>query len=201
MASLRPTTTLSLISIVLSILLFPLHALSQAQNTADSQDATSGPSQATSDGEVDSAAGAAGESGSFQLSQGAIIAIVVVAVIVGLGGVGSAVLFYIAKKRQWEIRKSIRRSARRLTGNFSAARKSGVPPTPRGGKPKAGPRFNDAVPETPRTHRFNTLQDLEKGGRGPEVKAVKKGEGEAKAEGGKKWGTGAVGGFGKKFGR
>ncbi|KZF21023.1 hypothetical protein L228DRAFT_248773 [Xylona heveae TC161] len=34
--------------------------------------------------------------------------------------VGSSILFYMAKKRQWEIRKSIRRSARRLTGNFNS---------------------------------------------------------------------------------
>ncbi|KAI9798465.1 MAG: hypothetical protein M1825_005345 [Sarcosagium campestre] len=92
---------------------------------ADSQDARSGPSAidpASGTGEVNNAAGATGDSGSFYLSQGAIIAIIVVAVVVGIGGVASAVLFYIAKKRQWQIRKSIRRSARRLTGNFTAPR-------------------------------------------------------------------------------
>lgn len=35
--------------------------------------------------------------------------------------VGSALLFYLAKKRQWEVRKSLRRSARRLTGSFKTS--------------------------------------------------------------------------------
>ncbi|PMD35210.1 hypothetical protein L207DRAFT_587522 [Hyaloscypha variabilis F] len=63
----------------------------------------------------DSDAGAAGSSsGSIELSRGAIIAIIVCAVSVCILGVVSAVLWYLAKKRSWEIRARIRSSARRV---------------------------------------------------------------------------------------
>jgi len=63
------------------------------------------------------AAGASGGSdGSMNLSNGATIAIIVVVVIVVLGGASTAVLWYLAKKRQWEVRATLRRSARRVTG-------------------------------------------------------------------------------------
>lgn len=39
--------------------------------------------------------------------------------------VTSTILFVVAKRRQWDIRGSIRRASRRLTG------RSGAPPTPR----------------------------------------------------------------------
>ncbi|ERF74562.1 hypothetical protein EPUS_00692 [Endocarpon pusillum Z07020] len=66
----------------------------------------------------------AGASGSSQtaisLSTGDQIAIGVVVGLVALIGMGSAILFYIAKKRQWEVRASLRRSARRVTTAFKA---------------------------------------------------------------------------------
>ncbi|KAH7381293.1 hypothetical protein DE146DRAFT_760730 [Phaeosphaeria sp. MPI-PUGE-AT-0046c] len=62
-------------------------------------------------------AGAAGtQKGAFNLSKGALAAIIVVAVIVVLGGIGSATLWWLAKKRQWDVRQSIRRASRRFTG-------------------------------------------------------------------------------------
>ncbi|KAL5118610.1 hypothetical protein ACEQ8H_003461 [Pleosporales sp. CAS-2024a] len=62
-------------------------------------------------------AGAAGSSkGAFTLSSGALAAIIVVAVLVALGGIGSATLWWLAKKRQWDVRSSIRRASRRFTG-------------------------------------------------------------------------------------
>jgi hypothetical protein len=33
---------------------------------------------------------------------------------------GSAILFYMAKKRQWDVRQSLRRASRRLTGRSAA---------------------------------------------------------------------------------
>ncbi|PGH13096.1 hypothetical protein AJ80_06468 [Polytolypa hystricis UAMH7299] len=70
-------------------------------------------------GEAPDETGSSGKSdGSINLSKGAQIAIIVVAIIVAIIGITSAVLFYLAKKRQWEIRASIRRSARRLTGTI-----------------------------------------------------------------------------------
>ncbi|KAF2735861.1 hypothetical protein EJ04DRAFT_401405, partial [Polyplosphaeria fusca] len=69
-------------------------------------------------------AGAEGSSkGAFALSKGGLIAIIVVAVIVAVGGTGSAVLFWLAKKRQWDVRQSLRRASRRLTGRSDVATK------------------------------------------------------------------------------
>ncbi|KAH7336356.1 hypothetical protein BKA65DRAFT_553012 [Rhexocercosporidium sp. MPI-PUGE-AT-0058] len=63
----------------------------------------------------DSAAGAAGaDHGSIAISRGGIIAIIVMAVSVCVLGAVSAILFYLAKKRSWQVRESIRRSARRV---------------------------------------------------------------------------------------
>ncbi|KIW94824.1 uncharacterized protein Z519_04802 [Cladophialophora bantiana CBS 173.52] len=74
-------------------------------------------------------AGAAGpDTGSVNLSRGATIAIaLVVSIIVVLGGT-MTILFYLAKKRQWKIKESIRRSARRFT---SAVKAVTTPITPK----------------------------------------------------------------------
>lgn len=67
---------------------------------------------------------AAGASGASQtaisLNTGEQIAIGVVVGLVVIIGIGSAILFYLAKKRQWEVRASLRRSARRVTTVFKA---------------------------------------------------------------------------------
>ncbi|KAI9844616.1 MAG: hypothetical protein M1837_005468 [Sclerophora amabilis] len=108
----------SAIAALMACLLLPLQAAAQ-----DSGGESSGSSDSGGSDTVDDAGGASGDSTGFvNLSRGATVAIIVVAVVVGVGGVASAVLFYLAKKRQWEIRRSIRRSARRLTGNFSNAK-------------------------------------------------------------------------------
>ncbi|XMA09371.1 hypothetical protein WAI453_002162 [Rhynchosporium graminicola] len=63
----------------------------------------------------DSTAGAAGaDHGSIAISKGGIVAIIVVAVSVCIFGAVSAILFYLAKKRSWQVRESIRRSAKRV---------------------------------------------------------------------------------------
>jgi hypothetical protein len=103
--------------------------------------------------------------------------------------VASAVFYYIAKKRQWEVRKSIRRSAIRFKNNLSttnlqksARRQTGItkiaePPTPHGRKDR----------------------DLEKGNVTPATKAQEvKSEFEVESPTAKKW-EGV--GFGKKSGR
>ncbi|KAF2117228.1 hypothetical protein BDV96DRAFT_598151 [Lophiotrema nucula] len=69
-------------------------------------------------------AGAQGaQKGAFTLSKGALAAIIVVVVLVGVGGAGSAVLFWLAKKRQWDVRQSLRRASRRLTGRSAVSSK------------------------------------------------------------------------------
>lgn len=61
-------------------------------------------------------AGASGDTETaITLNTGDQIAIAVVVSIVVLLGITSAILFYIAKKRQWEVRAALRRSARRFT--------------------------------------------------------------------------------------
>ncbi|TQW09138.1 hypothetical protein IF2G_03569 [Cordyceps javanica] len=61
-------------------------------------------------------AGAAGDSSknSISLSTGGMIAIIVVVAVVVLIGVSTATLFFIAKKREWKVRETLRRSARKV---------------------------------------------------------------------------------------
>lgn len=49
-----------------------------------------------------------------------------------LSAVASAVLFFVAKRRQWNIRASLARASRRLTGRFGAAAAPGTPRRARG---------------------------------------------------------------------
>ncbi|THX02718.1 hypothetical protein D6D13_08176 [Aureobasidium pullulans] len=76
---------------------------------------------AAADVAADNAAGASGgDSGSFKLSKGGFAAIISV-VSIGIGlGIIFLVLFVVAKRRQWNVRKSIARASRRLTGRFSS---------------------------------------------------------------------------------
>ncbi|THY90757.1 hypothetical protein D6C93_06478 [Aureobasidium pullulans] len=76
---------------------------------------------AAADVAADNAAGASGgDSGSFKLSKGGFAAIIsVVSIGVGLGII-FLVLFVVARRRQWNVRKSIARASRRLTGRFSS---------------------------------------------------------------------------------
>ncbi|KAH3981248.1 hypothetical protein HBI56_054710 [Parastagonospora nodorum] len=102
-------------TLLLSFLL-PLYVLAQSSSTPSQLP----PAQYNGgdDNPADpSDAGAAGsQKGAFTLSSGALAAIIVVAVIVVIGGIGSATLWWLAKKRQWDVRQSIRRASRRFTG-------------------------------------------------------------------------------------
>jgi hypothetical protein len=105
----------------------------------------------------DSDAGASGsDSGSITLSQGGMIAIIVMVVAVSLFGIASAVLYYLAKKRSWEVRKSIRRSARKVATALTPRRSTFRKDVRRSTK---GLARIDEVPPTPRTRSG----DVEKG--------------------------------------
>ncbi|KAF2641067.1 hypothetical protein P280DRAFT_398191 [Massarina eburnea CBS 473.64] len=113
-------------------------------------------------------AGAEGASkGAFDLSNGGLAAIIIVCVLVVVLGVGSAILFWIAKKRQWDVRQSLRRASRRMTGRSTAD----LPSTRRENR-RTGIRLDAAPP--PRNarqqqQRPNQERDVEKaleGGRG-----------------------------------
>ncbi|KAH8816195.1 hypothetical protein F5884DRAFT_663743 [Xylogone sp. PMI_703] len=105
---------------------------------------------------VDSDAGASGsDSGGINLSKGGLIAIIIVIVFVVILGIVSSVLYYLAKKRSWEIRESIRRSARRVATALTP-RRSTFPKDVRGSR---GLERIDEVPPTPKIRNH----DLEKG--------------------------------------
>ncbi|KAF9729585.1 hypothetical protein PMIN01_12449 [Paraphaeosphaeria minitans] len=120
-------------------------------------------------------AGAAGtQQGGFSLSKGGLAAIIVViSLVVILGGknsslhspsnvnthtytVSSAVLFWLAKKRQWDVRQSLRRASRRLTGRSTVDR----PATKRQNR-RTGVRL--ASPPAGRRKQPGREKDLEKG--------------------------------------
>ncbi|ROT36268.1 hypothetical protein SODALDRAFT_335344 [Sodiomyces alkalinus F11] len=111
---------------------------------------------------VDSEAGASGSSpGAVNLSEDAIIAIIVVVSVFAVLGIGMAVLFYVAKKREWKIRENIRKSARKVViamtprrSEFPKELKDSMPKSKRGHR-----KLSDDVPPTPRLGP----EDLEKG--------------------------------------
>lgn len=125
-------------------------------------------------------AGAAGDSSgnSVSISQGGMIAIIVVVVVVSLIGsmylspidhlhaltllVSTAALFFIAKRREWTMRETIRKSARKVVTaltprrtEFPSSVKDGPVPSHRNRTRIA----DDDVPPTPRIRP----EDLEKG--------------------------------------
>ncbi|WEW58150.1 hypothetical protein PRK78_003617 [Emydomyces testavorans] len=120
--------------------------------------------------------GSSGKShGSVNLSTSGQIAIIAVAVVVAILGVTSAVLYYLAKKRQWEVRATIRRSARRLTAplkspgllspRFNRARPTQAP----GARTRAAPPPSQENKSYTRPQNFKQqqqtrVQELEKRG-------------------------------------
>ncbi|GAP88403.1 hypothetical protein SAMD00023353_2900790 [Rosellinia necatrix] len=134
-----------------------------ATDSADFPLATEGPFPGDTGpgGAVDDAAGAAGSSpGAAQLSHGALIAIIVVVAGVVVLGISTAVLFYLAKKREWKVRESIRRSARKVVTALTP-RRSEFPRSVKesSGKSTRGRVRLDDVPPTPRLRP----EDVEKG--------------------------------------
>ncbi|KAF3015884.1 hypothetical protein G7054_g6965 [Neopestalotiopsis clavispora] len=122
------------------------------------QDASAG--SANSGGAVDDAAGASGgTSGAVELSHGALVAIIVVVVVVAIGGIASAVLFYLAKKREWKVRESIRRSAKKVVTALTPRRSEFPRSVKESGRTSRGRTRLDDVPPTPRLRP----EDIEKG--------------------------------------
>lgn len=144
---------------LLPLLFLVRQAVAQATSTdpaAPQKSANTGYNGGEDNPQDPSDAGAAGASkGAFNLSKGGLAAIVVVAVLVGVVGIGSAVLFWLAKKRQWDVRQSIRRASRRMTGRSTTDVSS------KRQNRRTGVRLNSP----PRPHRkAEQERDLEKGG-------------------------------------
>ncbi|ROW03408.1 hypothetical protein VSDG_01438 [Cytospora chrysosperma] len=122
-------------------------------------------------GTPDNDAGAAGgsSSNSFNISTGGLIAIVLVVVVVALLGIGTATLFYIAKKREWKVREALRKSAKKVVTALTP-RRSEFPRSVKEGSVKSGRsgrsgRSRGAVfrmEEVPPTPQLKP-EDLEKG--------------------------------------
>ncbi|TVY24961.1 hypothetical protein LHYA1_G006119 [Lachnellula hyalina] len=112
----------------------------------------------SSAGAGDSNAGAAGgDSGSITLSRGAIIALITIAGTICIVGIVSSVLWYLAKKRSWEVRAKIRRSARRVATALTP-RRSTFPKNVQDRR-RASTRGLTKINEVPNTPR----DDVEKG--------------------------------------
>ncbi|OAA61082.1 hypothetical protein SPI_05106 [Niveomyces insectorum RCEF 264] len=110
--------------------------------------------------DVDNVGGASGTSSGQggTISRGAMIAIIVVVVFVAVFGITSSVLFYLAKKREWKVRETIRRSARKVVTALTP-RRSEFPKSVKDRPTTSRGRVRlDDVPPTPRLP-----VDLEKG--------------------------------------
>lgn len=126
----------------------------------------------------DSDAGASGSSsGSITISKGGIIAIIIAVVCVVIFGseypnrsraveayadiraVASSILWYLAKKRSWEVRKTIRRSARRVATALTPRRSTFPKDVQKVGRSSRGLTKIDEVPPTPGLRS----SDIEKG--------------------------------------
>ncbi|WPH02482.1 Hypothetical protein R9X50_00534600 [Acrodontium crateriforme] len=117
---------LPLLTLALQAQIVAAQTVAAAPTASQSSSDASSTSSDASGAAVDSNAGASGaDTSSFSLSKGGLIAIIVVIVVVAIFGIGSTVLFVVAKRRQWSIRASIRRASRRLTGRLGDSRSKG----------------------------------------------------------------------------
>ncbi|KAL2018264.1 hypothetical protein VTK56DRAFT_1018 [Thermocarpiscus australiensis] len=131
---------------------FPLVAREEPYAGADG-------AEASTDGSVEGASGTSASG--IVLSQGALIAIVVVVVVVALFGITASVLFYVAKKREWTIKETLRRSARKVVTALTP-RRTEFPKSVKESTGRRGGRARlDDVPPTPRIKPEHL--DLEKG--------------------------------------
>lgn len=122
----------------------------------------SGPGDAGGGGAVNNDAGASGASpNAMTLSPGAMIAIIVVVVVVGVVGIATAALFFVAKKREWTVRETLRRSTRKVVTALTPRRSEfprSVKESNGASRPRGRVRLDD-VPPTPKLRP----EDLEKG--------------------------------------
>ncbi|CAG8951205.1 hypothetical protein HYFRA_00007952 [Hymenoscyphus fraxineus] len=136
---------------------------SSLATTAPQQPGEALPGDAGSNaGAGDSAAGAAGhDAGSITLSRGAIIAIIVIASMVCIFGIAMSVLWYFAKKRSWEVRATLRKSARKVASALTPRRTTFPKDVQNPRRSTRGLTKIEEVPNTPR----NQNNDIEKGGK------------------------------------
>ncbi|KAH9876685.1 hypothetical protein J1614_003817 [Plenodomus biglobosus] len=154
-------------SLLLLVCALPLFALAQGTGSDLPPPGYNG---GTDNPQDPSDAGAAGSAkGAFSLSGGAMAAIIVVAVVVVVGGIASATLWWLAKKRQWDVRQSIRRASRRITGRAPLDnpkqtrenRRTGIrlnspPPGKKAGNPRSDRDVEKGFPLSQKEPRLTT---------------------------------------------
>ncbi|KAL3422087.1 hypothetical protein PVAG01_06242 [Phlyctema vagabunda] len=130
---------------------------------------------------ADSDAGASGggSDGGIELSRGGIIAIVVVVASIVLIGIASSILYWQAKKRSWQVRKTIRKSARRVATALTPRRST----FPKDIRNSRGLQKIDEVPPTPRR-----TDDVEKGSGNSKMHSFEMAEPPKNSKWGKKFG-------------
>ncbi|KAJ4418070.1 hypothetical protein N0V82_005824 [Gnomoniopsis sp. IMI 355080] len=124
-------------------------------------DCGDGAGTANSAGTVNSEAGAGGSTNNtFEVSTGGMVAIIIVVALVVVMAIATATLFYIAKKREWKVRETIRKSARKVVTALTP-RRSEFPTSLKDDpvRSRSGRARVDSVPPTPRLKP----EDLEKG--------------------------------------
>ncbi|KAK4093238.1 hypothetical protein Purlil1_2395 [Purpureocillium lilacinum] len=139
--------------------MYPRSFLLSRDDHGTSQGDAGGGSAPTPESGVE--AGASGSSSAMSLSTGGLVAIVVVVVVATIVGVTTATLFFIAKKREWTMRETLRRSAKKVVAAITP-RRSEFPDSVKGstGSTRRGrAKRADSVPPTPRLRP----EDLEKG--------------------------------------
>jgi hypothetical protein len=108
--------------------------------------------------------GASGESSysTMSIPIAGLVAIIVVVVAVAVLGASTAVLFYVAKKREWTVKETLRRSARKVVTALTP-RRTEFPDSVKNfnssSSRRARARLADDIPPTPRLRP----EDLEKG--------------------------------------
>lgn len=117
------------------------------------------------DGNIEGASGTS--AGGVALSRGALIAIIVVVVLVALLGIATSTLFFVAKKREWTVKETLRRSARKVVTALTP-RRSEFPKSVKESSGQGGRARFDDVPPTPRIKP--EYLDLEKGLEKPKKK-------------------------------
>ncbi|KFH46358.1 hypothetical protein ACRE_027720 [Hapsidospora chrysogenum ATCC 11550] len=107
--------------------------------------------------------GALGGSGSaVSMSTGGLVAIVVVVVVVAILGIVTGTLFFVAKKREWTMKETLRRSARKVKTALTPRRAefpSSVKDPQHSSTRRGRARIPDDVPPTPKWRSG----DVEKG--------------------------------------
>ncbi|KAI9726815.1 MAG: hypothetical protein M1828_000671 [Chrysothrix sp. TS-e1954] len=109
-------------TIAYAILSLLLPVLALAQDPENGPVANPAPIPTVGSSPNSEAGASGGNQGAYSLSRGGLIAIIVVVVVFALLGIGSAVLFYVAKKRQWELRKSIKRVSRKVVSRRNSVK-------------------------------------------------------------------------------